>query len=356
MIRVGIIGCGKIADSHAEQIRRIPDCKIVGACDNEILMAKQFCDRFDIKYFCSSVDELIKTAKPDIIHINTPLQSHFDLAKTCLEAGCHVYIEKPFTFNAKQAEQIIALAQKRKLKVAVGHDAQFNHATRKMRRLVKEGYLGGNPIHMESYYCYSLSDTYAKALLGDKNHWVRKLPGKLLQNVISHGISSLAEFIKDEEPQVIALGFTSEYLQEMGENEIIDEVRVIIKGKNGPSAYFTFSSQMRPILHQLRIYGPKNGLIIDNDHQTVIKLKGQAYKSYVEKFVPPIVFANQYLGNAYANIKTFLRRDFHMKSGMKFLIESFYNSVVLGTDVPIPYKEIILTTKIMDSIFDQLHS
>ena len=53
---------------------------------------------------------------------------------------------------------------------------------------------------------------------------------------------------------------------------------------------------------------------------------------------------------------TFLARDFHMKSGMKSLIESFYQSIVDGRPVPIPYREIVLTARIMDEIFDQIRA
>ena len=70
----------------------------------------------------------------------------------------------------------------------MGHNYQFSHAARRMRALVQSGYLGGAPVHMESYYGYDLGDpSYARALLGDKHHWVRRLPGKLLHNIISHG-------------------------------------------------------------------------------------------------------------------------------------------------------------------------
>jgi predicted dehydrogenase len=356
MIRVAIVGCGKIADSHAGQIRRIPDCRIVGTCDKEELMAKQFCDRYDVKHFFTDAKELIQATRPEIVHITTPPQSHFELAKICLEAGCHVYVEKPFTVNTGEAEQLIAVATDKDLKITVGHDDQFTHATRRMRELIKRGYLGGAPVHMESYYCYGFgSDAYAKALLGDKNHWVRKLPGKLLQNVISHGISRIAEFMTSETPQVIAHGFTSDFLKRMKQDDIIDELRVIINDSNCSTAYFTFSSQMRPALKHFRIYGPVNGLILDHDQQTVIKLKGTPYKSYVEKFVPPFGFAKQYVENASFNIRKFLIRDFHMKSGTKFLIESFYHSVVHGTPLPISYREILLTSRIMDTIFEQVN-
>jgi predicted dehydrogenase len=357
MIRVAVAGCGKIADSHAEQIKRIASARIVAACDKEELMAVQFCDRYDVKERFTEVTELIKTTKPDVVHITTPPQSHYGLAKTCLESGCHVYVEKPFTVNTDEAEQLIALAIKNDLMITVGHDGQFSHAARRMRELIKKGYLGGPPVHMESYYCYSLgSDSYAKALLGDKNHWVRKLPGKLLQNIISHGISSIAEFIVSDTPEVRTLGFTSEFLRNIGEEEIIDELRVIINDHNRCTAYFTFSSQMRPLLHRFSMYGPKNGIIMDNDQQTVIRLRGKAYKSYVEKFVPAIILAKEYLGNTAFNVRKFSKRDFHMKSGMKFLIEAFYDSITNGAPLPISHREILLTSKIMDAIFKQVYS
>ena len=181
MLRVAIIGCGKIADSHAAQIQRIADCEIVGVCDREELMAKQLQERFPIKQYFSNVDELLETTRPDVVHITTPPQSHFNLGKQCLERGCHVYVEKPFTVDTDEAEELIALAERNGRKITAGHDDQFRHAARRMRQLVKGGYLGGAPLHMESYYCYEMGgSSYAKALLADKNHWVRKLPGMLL--------------------------------------------------------------------------------------------------------------------------------------------------------------------------------
>ena len=226
---------------------------------------------------------------------------------------------------------------------------------RRMRSLVADGYLGEGPLHMESYYCYDLTDPgYARALLSDKQHWVRRLPGKLLHNIISHGIARIAEFLTTESPTVMAYGFGSPMLKRMGEDQIVDELRVIIAEEERATAYFTFSSQIRPSLHHFRIYGRKNGLALDHDQDTLIKLRGRRFKSYGEKFAPPLIFADQYLGNFFTNAKTFLRRDFHFKSGMKYLIEAFYQSIVEGTPVPIPYREILLTATIMDTIFEQV--
>jgi predicted dehydrogenase len=208
---------------------------------------------------------------------------------------------------------------------------------------------------MESYYCYELGGSaYSGALLRDKRHWVRRLPGKLLHNLISHGIARIAEFLTGDSLEVIAYGFTGPALKGLGESEIIDELRVIICEQGRTTAYFTFSSQMRPALHQFRIYGDKNGLILDQDQETLIKLRGKRYVSYAEKFIPPVSFARQYVGNLATNARSFLARDFHMKSGMKYLIESFYRSILEGAPDPIPVSEILLTTRIMETIFAQV--
>jgi predicted dehydrogenase len=356
MLKVAIAGCGKIADEHAAAIQRIEGCEIVAVCDREPLMARQLCDRFRVKQQFTELSALLRDARPDVVHITTPPESHFALAKECLEAGSHVYVEKPFTLYATEARTLIGLAEQKGLRITVGHDAQFGHAARRMRTLVRSGYLGAGPVHLESYYCYELGHAYAKALLGDANHWVRRLPGQLLHNLISHGVARIAEFMTTEHPEVIVHGFTSPSLRELGETELVDELRVIISEEGGATAYFTFSTNMRPAIHQFRIYGSRNGLVLDPDQETLVALRGTRFTSYLEKFVPPVIFAKQYLGNLFMNVGAFLANDFHMKSGMKYLIESFYCSIVDGGDAPIPYREILLTATIMDAIFAQLHT
>jgi len=357
MIKVGIIGCGKMADQHAVQIRRIKGAEIVGVCDSELLMARQLSERFNIARYFNHVQEMLDSVKPEVVHITTPPSSHYQLGETCLKARCHVYMEKPFTLNTSEAESLIGLASQSGLKITAGHNAQFTHTMIRMRELVRSGYLGGKPLHMESHYCYEFGDAhYAKALLGDTDHWVRKLPGSLLQNIISHGVSKIAEFLSSESPTVIAHGFTSSFLKNIGQSNIIDEVRVIIHDIDSTTAYFTFSSQIKPVPHQFRLYGPKNSLIVDDDHQTLIKMSNTEYKSYLRYFVSPLEYAKQYVENVNGNFVKFIRRDFHMPNdaALKTLIEAFYKSVAGNAPLPLSYNEILLTSKIMDNIFAQL--
>jgi predicted dehydrogenase len=356
MLRVAIIGCGKIADQHVLAIHRIPDCQIVSVCDRELLMAKQLAERFGVADCFADVERMLEATKPDVVHITTPPQSHFALGRQCLEYGSNVYLEKPFTVTAEEAESLIHLAAERNLKLTAGHNLQFTLEMLEMRRLVGEGFLGGKPVHLESHFSYDLGDTsYVGPLLGSRNHWVRQLPGQLLHNILSHGIAKLAEFLDEEIIDLVAWGDQSAKLRMLGETEILDELRVLLRDSNGTTALFCFSTQLKPGLNQLHIYGPVNSITVDHASGSLIKSKNRSYKSYLTYFIPPMINAQQHLKNARVNLVNFLRKRLHQDFGMKELIARFYNSIQVGGEPPISYREILLTARIMDGIFAQIY-
>jgi predicted dehydrogenase len=328
-LRLAIIGCGKIADQHLLAFRRIGGCEVVALCDRELLMANQLGERFGVTACFAEAAEMLRTAKPDVVHITTPPQGHFSLAKLCLEAGAHVYLEKPFTVTAPEAEELIRRAETKKLKITAGHNYQFTLEMLEMRRLVAENFLGS------------------------KTHWVRQLPGQLFHNLISHGIAKLAEFLGDQ-VKVTAHAHQSPRLQSLNGQEVQDELRVLLRDENGTTATFCFSTQIKPGQNFLRICGPKNSLVVDNSSGTLLRLENKSYKSYLTFLVPPLKLARQHFRNARINVFNFLNGKLHQDSGMKELIEQFHRSIKTNGAPPIPYREIILTARIMDEIFAQI--
>ena len=356
MLRIAIIGCGKVADQHVQAIHRIPDCKIVAVCDREPLMAKQLGERFGISACSPDLKELLHAASADVVHITTPPQSHYSLAKQCLESGSHVYLEKPFTITADQAESLIHLAEDQELRITVGHNYQFTLEMMEMRRLISGGYLGGRPIHLESYWSYDLGGSmYAGAFLGSRAHWLHELPGQLFHNIISHGIAKLAEFLDDDVPLIVATAHRSSQLGNRGESDLMDELRVLLRDKHETTALFCFSTQFKPALNQLRIYGPRNSLMVDILTGTLVRNSGASYKSYLTYFIPPLNNTREYFRNLRLNVANFIRQRLYQDFGMKELIERFYNSIRLGAPLPIPHREILLTARIMDEIFAQIY-
>jgi predicted dehydrogenase len=354
-LRIALVGCGKVADQHVEAIHRIPNCEIVALCDREPLMAKQLGERFGISVIFSELSEMLEAAQPDVVHITTPPQSHYSLAKQCLESGSHVYLEKPFTITAGEAESLIRMAERRDLKITAGHNLQFTPETLEMRQLLQQGFVGGKPVHLESHFSYDLGDTtYVGALLGNRQHWVRHLPGQLLHNIISHGLAKLAEFLDDDLIEIVGTAHQSEQLRNLGAPEVLDELRVLIRDKNGTTAFFCFSTQIKA-LNQLRIYGPAGSITADIITGSLVRNKSRSYKSYLTYFVPPLKNAQEHLKNARVNIANFLTRRLYQDFGMTELIDRFYNSIRKGSPPPIPYREIILTARIMDEIFAQIY-
>jgi predicted dehydrogenase len=356
MLRIAIIGCGKVADQHVQAIHRIANCEIVALCDREFLMAKQLGERFGVSGCFSDLEEMLQATSPDVVHITTPPQSHYSLAKQCLESGSHVYLEKPFTITADHAESLIHLAEDRELRITVGHNYQFTLEMMAMRRLISEGYLGGRPIHLESYWSYDLGGSmYAGAFLGSRAHWLHNLPGQLFHNIISHGIAKLAEFLDDDVRLIVAAAHRSPQLSHSGGSDLMDELRVLLRDKYGTTALFCFSTQFRPALNRLRIYGPRNSLMVDILTGTLIRSPGAAYKSYLTYFIPPLKNAREYFRNLRLNVTNFISRRLYQDFGMKELIERFYNSIRTEGPPAIPYREIILTARIMDEIFAQIY-
>jgi predicted dehydrogenase len=356
MLRIAIVGCGKIADQHVQAIRRIPGSRVVAVCDREILMARQLGERFGIPNCFSELTEMLAATSPDVVHLTTPPQGHFSLARQCLESGSHVYLEKPFTVTAKEADSVIELAGSYGLKVTAGHNYQFTLEMLQMRRLVAQGFLGGKPVHLESHYSYNLEDTnYVGPLLGSRSHWVRQLPGQLFHNIISHGIGRLAEFLDDDLTEIIASAHQSAALRHLGGEEVLDELRVIIRDQSGTTAFFCFSTQIKPGRNQFRICGPRNSLLVDQTSGSLIRNENRKSKSYLTYFVPPLRNAREYVHNARRNFTDFLSRRLYQDFGMKELIERFYQSIRLAQPPPIPYREIVLTARIMDEIFAQIY-
>ena len=353
-LNVALIGCGKIADVHASLISRNPVARLVGGCDSNIMMAEQLCERYRVPNSYADVEEMIMEQDIDVVHVTTPPRSHFEIGKVCLENGIHVYMEKPFTMYHREARDLIGMASERGLKVTVGHDIQYTHNMKTLRKRISEGYHGDRIVHMESSFCYDLGDEqYAKAFLNDTGHWVRKLPGGLLQNIMSHGIAKIAEYLGDEEPIIHAISFTSKMMTDAGGENILDELRTIIKSGH-TTAYFTFSSQLKPSHSYFVVFGNKNGLLVDDDNSTILKLSGIQYKSYLNKFVPHLVNMKGSASNLFFNLHKFMKRDFHMSHGMYNLICEFYDSILHDKEVPIPYGEILLTSSIMEEILRQV--
>src|ERR1700730_15855248 len=97
---VGIVGCGKIADGHIEEIQKLDCARVVAVCDLEPILAEQLAIRYSVPHWGSDFDRILAENRLDVIHIATPPHSHLVLAQKSADAGCHFFLEKPLALNA----------------------------------------------------------------------------------------------------------------------------------------------------------------------------------------------------------------------------------------------------------------
>ena len=156
-LKIAIVGCGKIADAHVEEIGKIPTVHLSAVCDLEPIMAEQLATRYSVPSWYSDLAAMLDKEKPDVLHITTPPQSHLALTRQAVAAGCHVFIEKPVALLHRDVEDVIAAAVAAGRKLAVNFWPNYEAPALELRRLFDAGALG-RPVHIESYLGYDLGE------------------------------------------------------------------------------------------------------------------------------------------------------------------------------------------------------
>jgi predicted dehydrogenase len=142
MLKFGVIGYGYWGPNIVRNLRSLEGCQVAGICDQSSAARKRIQSANPGIPVYSDHNELVNSPDVDAIAVITPVWTHFELAKAALENGKHVFVEKPFTSNVAQAEELINLAEQKNLQIMVDHTFLFTGAVRKIQQLLTEGELG----------------------------------------------------------------------------------------------------------------------------------------------------------------------------------------------------------------------
>ena len=124
-IKIGVIGVGHLGNFHLKQLGKIPQVSITGLYDNDPNRAEEMSSRNNVQSY-NSLDELLDSC--DAVSIVTPTGYHYAVADKALDAGCHLFIEKPITASIDHAALLLNKAEKRNKIIQVGHIERFNPA------------------------------------------------------------------------------------------------------------------------------------------------------------------------------------------------------------------------------------
>lgn len=142
MLKVGVLGAGHLGKIHLRLLNQSDKYELVGFYDPNSDNADKVAAEFGYRKF-NSVTELIQAV--DVVDIVTPTLSHYDCAKEAMQAGRHVFIEKPISNTVEEAEELIALAAQYNVKGQVGHVERFNPAFLATREMIN------NPMFIETH-------------------------------------------------------------------------------------------------------------------------------------------------------------------------------------------------------------
>ncbi|MFD0713542.1 Gfo/Idh/MocA family protein [Paenibacillus sp. GCM10027626] len=141
MIRIGIVGLGRFAQLHIACLQQMPGVQIVAVCDIDRERVET-CKR---ELSCSgytNVEAMLKGEQLDALDVLTPEQHHYAAVMAGLQAGCHVFVEKPLDSGLEQAEQMVQAAAACGRLLMVGHVTRFDPRHMEMKRAIERGEIG----------------------------------------------------------------------------------------------------------------------------------------------------------------------------------------------------------------------
>jgi len=192
MVKFGVIGYGYWGPNVVRNLNQLEEAKVLAVCDKSPQARRRLQKAYPQIEVTSDPKELLLSTDIDAIAVVTPVWTHYELAKAALEHGKHIFVEKPFTSNTAQAEELINLAARKNLKIMVDHTFLFTGAVKKISQLLEEGTLG------KLYYYDS-----TRVNLGLFQHDVN-----VIWDLAPHDLSIMDHLIRESPEAIVATGQT----------------------------------------------------------------------------------------------------------------------------------------------------
>ncbi len=249
MIKIGVIGCGYWGPNIVRNFNAADGAQVVAVCDKNRDVLKRIGKDNPGVHLCIDCSELVNSSSIDAVAIVTPVSTHYQLAKSALENGKHVFVEKPFTATSLQALDLIEIAEREKLKIMVDHTFLFTGAVRLIRQLIAEKKLG------EIYYYDSV-----RVNLGLFQHDVN-----VVWDLAPHDFSIMRYLIKEKPVALSAWGCSHI-------NKMEDIAYVTVHFPNRKIAHFSVN-WMSPVKVRTTLIGGEKKMLVWNDVNADEKIK-----------------------------------------------------------------------------------
>jgi predicted dehydrogenase len=142
MTKIAVIGCGYWGPNLIRNFYSIPDSQMDICCDKDAQRLRHIKQLYPHVRTTQDAEDIFKDKTIDAVCIATPISTHYQLAKKALTANKHILVEKPFTSDSGQAEELISMARKKKRIIMVGHTFEYSAPVNKIKEILKAGQIG----------------------------------------------------------------------------------------------------------------------------------------------------------------------------------------------------------------------
>jgi len=341
-MKVGVIGCGKIAKSaHIPALLKIEGIEIAAVCDNNELEAKKAAKIFNIDRSYGDLTEMLEKEELDMVDICTPPQTHAPLSIQAMETGCHVLLEKPFASSVKEADKIITISKKSGAKLCVVHNYLFMPVVMKAKSVIEKGDIG-DLLSMNVNFLDRQDVEFM-----NKNHWCHNLPGGRFGENIIHPLYLIDDFL--DIIDVIAV-----QAKKIGNCDwvAIDELRVLLDTKNSMGT-ISLSTNAPKTENTVNIYGTKGVLHIDFELPGILfhKAKKNTFFYPVNDYIS---LSFRLLANAILALPKWVISKKYVQSGHYYIIQKFIESIRDEKEPPVTGEKAKKMMVFQEKIFDQI--
>lgn len=324
-VRVGLIGCGRIARVHRAYLRQLPHVELVGVCDTDAAARSAFAAEAGLAEFASS-SELVTRGRPDVVHVLTPPATHAPLAIELLRAGVNVLVEKPLALSTAEADQVLAAARAAGRWVSVDHNRWFDPVVQQAAFAVESGRLG----ELVGVEAFQGAEAGEADKLDDLSHWSARLPGGVLNNLASHPLYLLRRFAGPlREVRV---------LTRRARGGQLEEVRLIGDGERALGAA-TLSLRAQPFMNRLTLLGTAGSIDVNLNNMTLILRQPRRLPKLVGKVYPNVDEARQLVTATVRNAIAYVTGKQRFYPGIGRHLQALYAAVAAGEPPPVSAAE-----------------
>ena len=272
MIKLGVVGVGKMGMSHLAILGAHPQVDVVAICDSATYITSVLRKYSGISTY-KDFSKMLNECELDGVVIATPTSSHFDLAATALEKGLHLFVEKPLCLSAEQSERLAKLAVEKKCVTQVGYHNRFIGTFREMQRLVREGAIG-DVYHVDGR---AFGQVVIRPKAGSTWRSKKIEGGGCLHDYACH-VLDLMNFVVGPPEEVI-----SAQLQPIFSSDIEDAVFATFRYPSGTTGYLETNwsdESYRKMSTTITVYGTKGKLIADRQELRIYLRSGSEFEQY----------------------------------------------------------------------------